>query len=297
MSKLTLAILSLALVACAKDKTADEYQREKAAQNKALYDSVAGDYSGVVYAKEDGAVMGTMSLALTSDQLANPPKDSDLAIGTPILAGSMTYLNESKLTLTAPLGVYDPTTGAYQADMPVNANDKMTITGTITGGALTGTLQAQRYPGSGGRFRLALNGGSVETLLERARPGWRPAPKDSTKTFTGSGKFDRDTPRTMHIEVSRPASRVEDFLDLFFPSAEKLIGVTVRFTDTVGAHFPNAHWDPLSGRVEGESPGNGYTMKLVCESFYFRAQRGSFYCIYSTTRSSPIRIDFKPPFN
>lgn len=297
MKKLTLALLALSIVACAKDKTADEYQREKAAQNQALLDAVAGDYSGVVYSKDEGNVMGTMSLKLTSTKLSTPPKDSDLAIGTPILAGSLTFLNESKITLTAPVGVYDPTTGGYHADIMLNATEKMTVNGTIVGSELVGTLQAERYPSSGGRFRLALNAGTVEALMERARPGWRPAPNDGSKTFTGSGKFDRETPRKMSIEVNRPASRTEDFLDLFFPALEKEIAVTVRFTETVGAHFAKAHWDPTSGRVEGESAGNGYTMKLECENFFFRLQRRAFYCVYSTSRSSPIRIDFKPPFN
>ncbi len=289
-------VAMLALAGCAKDKTAEEYQREKNRQTKSQYDAVSGDYSGVVYSKETGEVMGAMSLTLATDEIKTPPKDGEPTLGSPILAGSLTFLNSSKVTLSAPVGIYDPSTGNYRADLEASPTERITLTGTIVGNAFVGSVQAQKFPGAGGRFRLQTNMGSVESLLEQARPGGRPAPNNGAKTFNGTGKLGQE-PRSMQIEVTRSQSRNEDFLDLFFPNNERRLQLTVRFTESVGAHFPSAVWDPISGRVEGEFQGNGYTARLVCQNFYFRATRGAFFCVYSTSRSSPIRIDFKPPFN
>jgi hypothetical protein len=433
MKKSIFAFAALALVSCAKDKTTDEYQREKAMQNLALYESVAGNYSGVVTSKENGEVLGAMQLDLRADRLVNPPKDSDLAIGTPILAGTVKFLDETVSTLSAPNGFYDPSTGAYQAEILISRGgvaEIVTINGSITGATLGGSVQARGTPDMGGRFQLQKNGESIQNLLERARPGWRPDPdgrnkvrsflgatdfsnagvnravravilqpltgtptdildlispvktvqvsfnysssvsvvfnnalfdrrqglingetvfalgdgrsvkistecrisgeslrcnhltasgavartnarmangsedppsdddRSVTKTFSGKGKFSGPREQVMKLQVTKGSkSGSEDIFELFSPNSERRLHVSFQFSQDTSATFTNARWSTVSGIVEGEYNGAGYLAQMQCTNFTFGAKAAPFQCTYWTSRSSPIKIDFKPPYN
>lgn len=63
MKKILISLTALLAVGCGKDKTVEEYQREKLRENLALYEVVAGSYTGVVTSREDNAVVGAVELA------------------------------------------------------------------------------------------------------------------------------------------------------------------------------------------------------------------------------------------
>ncbi len=274
MKKLAIALTTLfVLAACAKDKTTDEYQREKAQQNLALYDSVAGSYSGVVTSKETGEVLGAMQLNLRADRLVNPPKDSDLAIGTPILSGTAKFLDETETTLVAPNGFYDPANGAYQAEILIGRGggiEVVQLTGTIGATALSGTVQSKSSPEMGGRFVLQKNGEPIQTLLERARPGWRPNPdgRNKVRSFTGETNFpNAGVTRAVRTVILQPLTgTAADFLDLISPV--KGVQISFNYSSSVNLVFSNALYDRRQGLITGESVfslGDGRSVKISTE--------------------------------
>jgi hypothetical protein len=107
---LSIGLLVL-LSACAKDKSVDDYQRDKLQKNLALYESVAGSYSGIVTSQESGDVMGAMELSLRAEVTPVDSKDGDTSVATPILVGSVRFLDQNIISLSAPNGYYDPTSG------------------------------------------------------------------------------------------------------------------------------------------------------------------------------------------
>jgi hypothetical protein len=288
-------ILSLGLLvllsACAKDKSVDDYQRDKLQKNLALYESVAGSYSGIVTSEESGDVMGAMELRLRAEVTPVDSKDGETSVATPILVGSVRFLDQNVISLSAPNGYYDPATGLYSADIKITRaggnggegggsggpgaqeTETVKITGYIGGDALNGTVHALDYPGHGGRFQLVKNrGDSLQEQLRRARPG-KGRENGQLVAFSGTTYF-RNVERPVHIVALRPSrGTAEDFLDLVNPV--KKVQLSLNYSNSLQFLFQNAIYDTRQGYITGElsvtvgSIGDNtlQKMNIECSSF------------------------------
>jgi hypothetical protein len=263
---LSFGVLAL-LSACAKDKSVDDYQRDKLQKNLALYQSVAGSYSGVVTSQENGDVLGAMELSLRAEVTPVDSKDGETAVATPILVGSVRFLDQNIISLSAPNGYYDPATGLYSADIKITRagsggeggggapgaqeTETVKITGYIGGESLSGSVHALDYPGHGGSFQLTKNRReSLQEQLRRARPG-QGRESDQLVAFAGTTYFQK-TQRPVHIVALRPnRGTAEDFLDLVNPV--KKVQLSLNYSNSLAFLFQNAVFDTRQDYITGET--------------------------------------------
>lgn len=259
------------LSACAKDKSVDDYQRDKLQKNLALYQSVAGSYSGVVASQENGEVMGAMELSLRAEVTPVDSKDGETSVATPILVGSVRFLDQNIISLSAPNGYYDPATGLYSADIKITRaggggnggaeggaagpgaqeTETVKITGYIGGDVITGSVHALDYPGHGGSFQLTKGRReSLQEQLRRARPG-QGRENDQLVAFSGTTYFQK-AQRPVHIVALRPnRGTAEDFLDLVNPV--KKVQLSLNYSNSLAFLFQNAVYDTRQDYITGET--------------------------------------------
>lgn len=280
---LSFGVLAL-LSACAKDKSVDDYQRDKLQKNLALYQSVAGSYSGVVASQENGEVLGAMELSLRAEVTPVDSKDGETSVATPILVGSVRFLDQNIISLSAPNGYYDPATGLYSADIKITRagsngggegggaggpgaqeTETVKITGYITGDNLAGSVHALDYPGHGGSFQLTKNRReSLQEQLRRARPG-QGRESNQLVAFAGTTYFQK-VQRPVHIVALRPnRGTAEDFLDLVNPV--KKVQLSLNYSNSLAFLFQNAVYDTRQDYITGELNviANGFTQKMNIE--------------------------------
>lgn len=290
---LSFGLLAL-LCACAKDKSVDDYQREKLQKNLALYQSVAGSYSGIVTSQESGDVVGAMELSLRAEVTPVDSKDGETAVATPILVGSVRFLDQNIISLSAPNGYYDPSTGLYSADIKITRagsggggaggeggspggpgaqeTETVKITGYIAGDALSGSVHALDYPGHGGSFQLTKNRReSLQEQLRRARPG-QGRHNDQLVAFAGTTYFQK-VQRPVHIVALRPnRGTAEDFLDLVNPV--KKVQLSLNYSNSLQFLFQNAVYDTRQDYITGELAVivNGFSQKMNIECSTFEEE-------------------------
>lgn len=102
-------------------------------------------------------------------------------------------------------------------------------------------------------------------------------------------------------------TREEEVIDLYFPPAEKLLTVTVKFFENGNAAtFSNAKWDIRTLQLNGDTttstgssggapiPGNQYNLTLSCTNYRFNGDQEPFECLYfSNQLSAPIEIQLQ----
>ncbi len=298
--KILLSILGFALlVSCAKDKTLEEYQRDKNRNEMAQYQAVTGNYSGIVASKESGEILGAMEITLETDTKpagsnqsgGNQQISNALASGNPILTTNVRFLDSQIISLASEKSYYDPDTGAYSVEFLVRKTGEgiktVFISGNINGASLTGQIATREYPASGGRFSLTRNGKSIEQLLKEARPT-QPDNKENkkqVKAFIGNTDFTRAAEtRPVRVVMLQPLKgNEEDLLDVIDPV--KKVQLSFNYSQTLNLLFPNATYDVrqslLTGEITFTRNGQSQQMSLECTL----PPEGSLQCTHLTTGS------------
>lgn len=275
MKKLLITLFALLAVGCGKDKTVEEYQREKLRENLSLYESVAGVYTGVVNSKVDGSILGAMQLQLEAKTVATNPNGGEVAIGTPVLAGTVSFLDDSITVLSAPNGFYDPATGAYSAQITIirstGAAETVNLNGNLTAAALTGQIASAKYSDTGGSFQLVRNGRSLEDLLQESRPRRPGEVVDGARqvnTYTGTTNFQAGVSKAVRIVILQPLlSTAEDFLNIINPV--KTVQASVNYGGrALQLQFNDATFDSRQGLLTGQTSftvgGQSQKMTIDC---------------------------------
>ena len=119
------------------------------------------------------------------------------------------------------------------------------------------------------------------------------------RDYVGKGKMPSDKkPKRMDMRVIYPPrNRIQDINDLYFPSSERKLDVSITFNEFVSQSITGANWDRLNGTLDGqeEKTGSGGTYKVYirCDNFYFTNWEGPVNCTYrASNRSSIIEIEF-----
>lgn len=306
-NSLLLAMVALLATACGKDKSVEDYQREKAQQNLAQYQAVEGAYSGIVTSKEDGRVIGAMRLTLTATLKPDPGNAGGPALGTPVLLGNVSFLDTNTISLSAPDGYFDPQTGVYSANILIERtgngengggafprpgldSETITFSGTINGNVLQGSVFSQNFPEFGGDYRLERSSSppSLAELLRNARPGDGRNGDEPILAYAGTTNFpkgdyiDTNVNRRVYIEVTRPnTGTAEDFLDLVSPL--KQVQLTLNYSDSFKLLAANAVYDVRQGYVVGTVPVtvDGDFLRMTTECY--EEENGKVRCTHSAT--------------
>jgi hypothetical protein len=429
-----LAVAALVLSACGKDKTLDEYQRERLQENLSVYQSVAGSYTGIVQSTQSHKSLGAMQIDLRAEtKVDGSPSGSDSALGKPTLVTNVRFLDETVISFSASSSYYDQDTGAYNAQITIlresGEGETIALSGFIRNGQISGEIATTNFPGYGGSFVLQKDGkplgelgkarkpddlntnsptrqlasydgvttfsdgskkqvrivaltpvrGTAEDFLDIISPRKqvqlsfnysqslnllfssaifdlkqgqltgklylkqggeitqqmnleclivdaqiscqhvttgsgvtastkaevpngqaKPLPKDAdeqkamTARFKGKGVMAGRT-RKMTMQVIKPSrGRMQDLMELFFPTSEKLINLSVEISEAVSVSFMNIKWDASNGIIDGAQAYQDYTAYIQCSEFFFRETKHKFKCNYWSSRSPNIPMEFNP---
>lgn len=272
MKKLTIAVLFL-LSACAKDKTAEEHQREKHQRNLAQIEAAAGVYTGIVNSEQTGEVLGAMKLNLWTDTKPKESPNGDPAIGSPVLRGEVDFLDDRTYSFSIKNSYYDPSTGYFSSEVEIMRGGQggppspgegggdgsggmgggkaeiVKVSGYIQGSSFNGAVFALDHPGYGGRFELVRDRGEgLEEQLKRARPG-KSSRGERLATFVGETEFRvSKNVRPVHIVVDNPKTgRDEDFLDIVNPVKKVELGLN--YGKSISFLFPDTTYDTRQGYI------------------------------------------------
>ena len=315
LAALLASAVAVALVGCGKDKSIEQYQRERLQENLAVYESVAGTYTGAVYSTATNKSIGALQLDLSAETTSVASSTGELPIGAPVLVTNVSFRDQSILNIRIDSSFYDQSSGAYNATVvvdrqtvgqPTPGGDKtaqVVIKGFIRNGHLTGTIGALNNPRGSAKFDLVLNG----TPLDQIRKGAPKGPLDTvgvTKQYSGRGtmpdsRTGKSTRRSMTLQVNKPSQGpAGDFVDIFNPDILKFVNVSVEFSEAVSISFINIVWNPANRTIDGSNTINStsgtYTVFIQCNGFEFTQQSEPFHCDYWSSRSPVISMDFQP---
>lgn len=272
---LTLACVSgLMTMGCGKDKTVSEYQRERLQENLALYQSVAGSYTGLVTSQQDDRVLGAIQIELRAETSVNPSSGGETALGTPTLVSNIRFLADNIVALSAPTSFYDPSSGAYSAQITIRRADsgrdeQVALNGVLSGGTLRGEIGTVNDPAFGGRFTATRGGAPITQLVRQKAPGELPSDDESrqVRSYLGSTTFTAGGAKPVTVVVVQPVrGTAEDFLDLMSPV--KSVQVSFNYSQSLHVQFPAAVLDLRQGLLTGQTTlnvnGQSQQMTLEC---------------------------------
>lgn len=308
--KLLFALIgSLALfVGCSDDKTVDQYQREKLQENLAMYQAVAGKYTGRVLSAQDGSQIGAMEVALRAETQVNSSGGGDTSVGSPMLVTNVRFLNKTIVSLSAYNSFYDPATGSYSAQIRVTrsgsgAQEVISLSGNLNSSQLVGEINSVEYSEFGGRFTLSRDGENLTDLMPKTSPdqyegGQGP---QRIKTFIGSTGFSNGTNKPVQVVVLQPLHGTsEDILDFLTPV--KNVHVSFNYSQSLHILYPGSLMDLKQGLLTGKTSVmvNGQNQEITLECHISSTQ--TMYCNHLTSGSgvaATTEADYtaKPPAN
>lgn len=152
---------ALTLAGCAKDRSVDDYQREKLEKELAKIEAVSGEYRGQLEATGAKGARGALEVVVTPDIQQGASSDASAVISGKIV------LDDVPIEFTA--GTLNTSSGDVKATVKL-AEATVDLSGRISGDVFTGSLKTQGNEEFGGRFRIIRNG-AKGTRLEGAGAG------------------------------------------------------------------------------------------------------------------------------
>ena len=314
MTKRLLLISVLVFLGCAKDRTLDDYNREKALDDLAQFQAAEGRYSGTITLK-DGSIIGGLELVITA-RLSS--QGSSTAPGTQQggnndAATLLTELHFSDPRFYASLpsqnGFFDPDSGVYQTQFmiqelnastgAVQQTDVLSITGNIGGGHVKGSLLGVGYQQNAGYFDLVINGPDIQDLGKLGKPTAANSSEGKTLIYKSNQRSDPGDPPIQLTAYYPVVTAVDHLVHIFLPDTNQTLEVDVQFSPDVDVPFPSASWDVTSGTLTANNntvsqPGTPWVPQLRCSNFYFAQTNSKFTCDYWSNRTSVQHITFNP---
>lgn len=252
-----LSSLSILLVACGKDRDAQDYKNDLLSKSLAKLQAVQGSYSGYVISKKDGSNMGAMKVTLTAKTKVTQGSDQSGSTAQAVLAVNVDFQGISKMAVVAQDSYFDSERGHFQTDIPIvlrNSqgqfeNKTVTISGVVAGEHLVGELQGFEFPEYGAKIDLNKQNISLEALAKRVPPvngGF------SNGGFIGVTHFARGVTKNVLMVLSKPNTTSEvDFYNLFSPV--KPVQITLNYGQDAQINFSNGNWDQRVGKLTGQA--------------------------------------------
>ncbi len=274
--RLTLVALSVGLAAagCGRDRDAEDYRREKLAEEIAKLNQIAGTYRGAAVSRADNGPLGALTIELRSGTKFGGRKDGFEAEELPALRGTVYFESGEGRPAATQFkdAFYDSDTGAFRAtvELPRRARTvEINIQGSVHGPVLKGSIEADGFIAQGGDFTLVKDGPRPDpSTLKREAPKQGGADPLEIGEFTGTGTFWNGASARMTLVLDSSIARSEDrFINLLMPvkfvQATLDVGPENGFS-TTPLHFSDTEWDERYGTLIGESAMSTGTVRLEC---------------------------------
>src|SRR6185312_7065559 len=265
-------LMALVVVGCSKDADVNDYKQKTLEKNLGELQGVQGRYSGMLTSKSSNAPLGGLQFTLQASTQVVNSGDENRASATPILIANVQFGGPGSLNLaiTAQNSFYDPSSGTFTADIPIqdgsSSTEAITVNGVIHGGVIDGELSALGYSDYGGSFHLILNGPAVNQLAEQGQPNTNLI--FSQMNYQGTTTFQNGLTKPVHLVLTKPdASSAGDFLTMLSPV--KPVYATFNYGNGAFVYYPNASWDQRTGRLSGgvaTLANTQISLSLVCDT-------------------------------
>lgn len=253
--------LAFAMAGCSKDKTLDEWKRERTAEEVAKIEAVSGSYSGTLASTGERMTIELRAGTRITSAIAGASSDRQGTLqGRVMLEGSQLTL------LTFDEGFYDVDAHDFKIEIPVTQRNGtqavVEISGNANGGELNGRIEARGFSELSRGFRLVrIDAASASSSASRARvastgSGASPLPT-KLLNFSGTVKNSRGESFPAELIIMSPRTTTEQlFLDHFTPV--EWIDLTFS-VDGAPVLISNAQWDHRRGIVSGERSSQSVT--------------------------------------
>ncbi|MBL7715729.1 MAG: hypothetical protein JNL01_09700 [Bdellovibrionales bacterium] len=288
------AVITLGLVSCAKERTLEDWRRDRVSEQLAQIQARSGTYSGATQLST-GEILG-FELQVEPDTEISLTRDSISTAPQAALQGRVRiWLDRSVYSLRFRGGFIDPNTGGFKAEIPVTLRNgtiaELALSGTLDAGRATGRLGAAIYPELSSSFEAKLN--SVPVNSEKLKEEI-PARLE----YTGSLLFtDGSTSDAIFRMIHSPATTDQEIYDLFDEVRWTHVELWI---DGVSYLFP-AQWRTQEKRLvgifsqgQGSAGGatSGFAGRLECFEKEGGAVRVGWECDYSSV-SAASSVGFK----
>jgi hypothetical protein len=270
---------------CAKDRTIDDWRRQRVNEQLALIRSVATTYRGTMNAVADGTPFSTATVSVDGKTRTSDARDRPGAEVQAVLRINVTLEGDRPLTLTFEDGAMDPSSMEFKAATQVEGRGHAEIEGTFVGGRMSGRLEASGYPAQGVRFELDRVGGDGQASFGPGGPDggkYKPIPRRDDEIFHGysaMAKFSDGETSRVSMTIGRSENRQEeDFIETLMPF--RVVDVIVSLGPFKEALINGATWDRRTRSLIGEARGDGgagqakYHVKLDCREALSGGGRG-----------------------
>jgi hypothetical protein len=305
---ISLVLAAAALTASCADRTQDEWCRQKAEEEAARIDEVAGKYEGTLLSSIDGRPRGELTIEVGSALRVGAMPGCTGSTLRPVATGRITLMQGRPRILPINEGAYSSVSGALSARIAVSGSpgeeSVLLLGGTLKDGTFSGTLEAEGYPEAGGGFNLRRTGPAVAGLpsavISGGTGGVHASPAvgtyEGTIQYTARGLV---AERARMVIISPEGTAAQEFLYSFL--SEHPLGVTIQLPlPGIQIAFGDARLDERTGRIYGTTsgqspiPGGGldrYEAKLVCVRL---AAGPGWSCEYTANRGVLFRGEFRP---
>lgn len=238
---------------CAKDRTIDDYRRDRVSQELQRFQAIAGVYRGSMASVSTGEWIGNVALELKAETAIGESSDKLTQEPKAVLRAKASIQNSGAATAVVFSSAYfDSSTGFFRATIQVPQTDGPLVNvdfyGTIDGAAFSGRVESTGYPEQGATVALERDpsSSSLQPILSPApgEPGEKePSQPSGTQKirYSTDAQFYDGTVRATSLVVSKRAiTTEEEWVTALLP------------TRTVGVSLEMAH-------------GNYFTQKAVLD--------------------------------
>lgn len=262
MAKMKLILLAILLVGCGRDRDAEDYQKEKRADQLEKIQSIQGNYSGHLLASGSKEKWGALRISLTSASEVQNNNPEEGPISQPILLTSLEFLGTQRLSLTAQKSSYDPESRLLVAEVQLQ-NTIIMISAEVKEGALVGKIESRGHSNFGGQFELLSSNPSLDSLNQKIAPSARALWTQLRFLGQSSFKFGPSTREAEYLIQQDSSSASEQFAQLLSPL--KTTSFTVNFGGGTKLTFPTALLDLQTGTLKAQQTSQeGVMLDLAC---------------------------------
>jgi hypothetical protein len=294
-------VLGCVLAGCAGDRDADEFRREKLAEQVSRMRPVVGTWRGPVYLSSDQSLLGALTLEARAGTRSGGRRDGFEAEEYPELRGKVIFEDLSGAsTMEFQDAFFDSVTGSFRVTIPVQIRPdrpalELNFQGVVRGNQFSGIVEAGREDKTAGSFTLTKNGGAVETSGLSRRLGLRVGDPLQYESFVGCtyNDFLKRT-EAMVLNVNPRTSRTEvRFANLISPI--KFVQASVYFglkeeEPANPVSFSNIEWDERYGKLLGSEGRAGSVLDCTWVS-----KEERFDCEYTVTnRGTRVFVQLSP---
>ena len=299
-------LMTVGLTGCLGDKTTDDWRADQVQQKKAMVQPILGTYSGTLVSTQDNLSMGSMSVSIVADDVAQTNYNN---LGTEFqssLRGTLIYSGVTTAQVPFTAAAYDEKTGVFNTTITIKdtsgASIPLILKGTIGQNQFTGNIYAQGFDNYSGSFALT-KGATIPSQTVAAKS--MNSARSKMFATTGqifSGMYGSSTPVTLSMVYSDTQSD-QRFLNVFYPKTPLTVNMIFpragkqnlfNFSSSAAVFDESTNQLKAYQDVTDSSAGSTFRLTLECVRTISGNVTLAWDCVFTDGDSGKTNIHFTP---